>query len=205
MRCVLTVVVLLTGCTSATMTQVTSALWANAEGNRAYYQGKYEYALSQFENSLELAKASNDAEFATISMYSLARTYRQLRDFVAAEEWFKKSIAAREQLLDSKYARISQNLLEYARFLLARDRTAEAIPLFERAIPRLDSAGVDKSDPIAFADVLSDYSAALSRLGRSEEAGAASSRATSLRDANPGRVAVGRSEPPPRDCAVKTP
>ena len=50
-------------------------------------------------------------------MFGLGRSYAQLCLEKEAENWFKKSIVARESLPDIKYAHLTANLFEYGRFL----------------------------------------------------------------------------------------
>ena len=176
------------------------ALRANADGNRAYLSGRLNEALSKYELSLKLATESGDKQYAVIAMYGLARTNAKLCNSALAEDWFKKSIAARESLPDERYARLTQNLLEFARFLLAQGRVAEAIPLMDRAVPLLEGLGVEKSDPIAYANFYVDYAAALKEAGRPADAAVASSQAARLRNANPGREARFKAETYPTDC-----
>ena len=162
---------------------------ANADGNGAYLSGKFNDALSEYEQALKLATDSGDKQYAAIAMYGLARTNARLCNVPLAEDWFKKSIAARESLPDERSAYLTQNLLEFARFLLAQGRVAEGVLLMDRAVPRLEWLGVAGSDPIAYANFYDDYAVALREVGRAADAAAASSRADTLRSHFPDRKA----------------
>ena len=178
--------------------QSSLAVKLNAEANRAYYQGRAEEALGKFEAARKAASDARDRQYETIAMYGLARANIKLCNPREADRWFKASIEARDALPDDEYAQVTQNLVEYSRFLLVLGRPAEAIPLMERAIPKLDSIDLGASDPIAFAEFFDDYAGALEGSGLSSEA--ARSRASKLREANVGKIAKFKPEPYPVQC-----
>jgi tetratricopeptide (TPR) repeat protein len=182
------------------MAEATPAARANAEGNQAYFRGKYEEALIKFEQSRTLASVSGDKQYEAIAMYSLARAQVKLCHLSEADRWFRASIAAREALPDEKNAMLTQNLVEYSRFLFAAGRPAEAIPLVERSIPLLVSIGIEQSDPVAFAELLEQEGNAQRTLGLDSEA--ALSRAAALYAANVDRVAKFKPEPYPKNCSL---
>lgn len=174
---------------------------ANAEGNRAYFQGRYEEALSKFELARSLASKDGDKQYEAIAMYSLARANVKVCRLTDADRWFKAALSAREALPDDKYAMLTQNLLEYARFLFATGRPSEAVPLVERAVPLLQNIGIEQSDPIAFAELLEQEGAAQQALGVGSEAALA--RAANLRAANVGRSANFKPEAFPANCSLQ--
>ncbi len=185
---------LLTACA-----QVPSPQQANDEGNVAYYSQRYDDALARFGHALAVAEKNGDQQYVAIAMFGLARTYAQLCQESDAEKWFNASIAAREALPDTPHAYITQNLLEYGRFLASWSRQSEALSLYDRAMPLLESLGLEEGDPLGYVFVLDEYAALLTSAGRTGDASAANARAKMLRETYKGRKAEFTPEPYP-DC-----
>lgn len=170
----------------------------NWEGNIAYYTKRYPEAVTKFELSLALAEKNGDKQYAAIAMLGLARSYAQLCLEQDAEQWFKKSIVARESLPDIEYAHLTVNLFEYGRFLASWGRAMEAAGLYERALPLLDaSSTMQKDDPFGYALVLDEYETLLRSAARKADAEAVAARAKSLRASNEGKTARFKPEPYP--------
>lgn len=134
---------LLVGCSSVPVAQR-----ANDEGNVAYYARDFDAALARYEHALDAALRAGDTQYAAIAMFGMARTYAQRCDAGDADAWFRKSIAAREALPDIRHAHLTQNQLEYGRFLASWSRDKEAVLLYDRAMPVLESKGMAQSDPV---------------------------------------------------------
>jgi tetratricopeptide (TPR) repeat protein len=126
------------------LTGVTPTSQANSEGNNAYLAHRYDEALVKYQRSLAAAEQSGDKQYAAIAMFGLARTYAQLCQENNAEKWFKQSISVRETLPDNRNAYITQNFLESGRFLASRSRNEDAVKLYDRAMPILESTEVEK-------------------------------------------------------------
>ena len=178
-----------------------SAASLNAQANQAYFSGKYSVALEGFEAARNAAKVTSDAQYEAIATFGMARANVQLCKFSAATELFQKSIQLRSAIPDIRFAKVTQNLVEYARFLLSVNRPLEALPLMEQAIPDLEISGIANTDPIAYAEFFDDYSVALKAAGR--DSNGAIAKAAQLRSNNPGRTAQFRPTPLPSQCMKK--
>jgi hypothetical protein len=192
------VIVALVGCSSP---DLRSASAVNAEANQAYFAGHYAAALQGYESARALAAESGDRQYEAIATFGAARASVQLCQLVAADKLFKQSIQLREALPDVRFAKATQNLVEYARFLISTNHPAQAVPLMERAIPDLEASGIATSDPIAYAVFYDDYAVALKASGR--DSANALGRAAQLRADNPNRTAHFKPTPFPTGCTLK--
>ncbi len=177
------------------------ALALNAKANQAYFASRYADALEGFASARALAKSTGDGQYEAIATFGMARANVQLCQFNAASDLFKDSIRLRSSLPDLQFAKATQNLVEYARFLLAVKRPQEAIPLMERAIPDLETSGIVTADPIAYAEFFEDYAAAMGAAG--QDTALAVTRATKLRSDNPGKAANFKPTPFPSGCKAE--
>jgi tetratricopeptide (TPR) repeat protein len=177
---------------------------ANASGNRALDAGRYEVAIKGYEKALRLAEYAGDAQYRAMAMYGLARANARLCRTTPAEKWFRDSISLRESIPDiPQSAFLTQNWIEFARFLLSVGRAEEAAVYFERAVPKLESMGIEQIDPIGYADLLDDVVATLTKIGRTDEANKHAQRAAELRQNSPGRKAGFRALPYPVACTAE--
>jgi len=86
------------------------------------------------------------------------------------------------------------SLFELARLSLDQGRFQPAVRYFERAFAEADRADAARQAPMAYADILDEFAAALSGSGRAREAEAATARAIAIRGANPkGRSSTDRT------------
>ena len=159
----------------------------NHVGNRYYDEGNYQAALAKYRSALTLAQGGKDQQYEAIAMFGIARAHAHLCQVQEAETWFKRSIAARRNLPNLEVAYLTQNLLEYARFLRARSRYKEAVGLYEEAMPALDSLGVETRDPMGFVLVLKEYEALLQAVGRSADAQSIATKAATIEAQNQGQ------------------
>lgn len=165
----------------------------HSQGNQAYDAGKYEQALEKFQKALERAKKSGDEPYRAMALYGMARASAQLCKVAEAEKLFRESIAVRENIPDDEKAYLTQHWIEFGRFLVANDRYADAVPYFEKAVPRLEALGVEASDPIAYAQFLDTYVAALQASGADASAEEMTQKAKAIREKNPGKYAILRA------------
>jgi hypothetical protein len=170
---------------------------ANDEGNKAYNAKDFPLAAEQFALALKLSTDEKDQQYQAIAMYGLARSSGQLCRVAEAEDWFKQSIAAREKVPDGPQARVTQNLLEYSRFLLAQKRFEDAAPLMTKAYVLLEKLGAEQADPIAYADFLDQYVSVLHVTGRAASAEVAAARSSGLRTKYAGQQARFKPDPFP--------
>jgi tetratricopeptide (TPR) repeat protein len=196
----LVLLVLAASTTSVALGSSRAAENANASGNRALDRGKLDVALKKYQKALQRAKADGDRQYEAIAMYGLARANARLCMLEEAEKWFRESIATRESLPDEPIAYLTQNWIEYGRFLQAHDRHNDAAKFFALAMPRLEALGIEASDPIGYAEFLDDFGASLAAAGRSGEARPLYEKSEALRQQHPGRTAGFSPKPYPKQC-----
>jgi tetratricopeptide (TPR) repeat protein len=173
---------------------------ANAAGNRAYDARNFELALGRYRKALQLAEKSNDLEYRAIALYGMAQASAQLCKIAEADALFRQSIALREGFADHANAYITQNWIEYGRFLFTNNHPAEATTHFAKALPKLESLGIQKTDPIGYAEFLDTYVAALKAAADTELARTLELKASELRARYPGQVAHFKPDGYPADC-----
>lgn len=173
----------------------------NFEGNIALESQNYQLAREKYQKSLTEAEKSRDTQYTVIAMYGLARANGYLCNFKEAEDWFRKSISMRENLPDSDMAYLSQNILEFAHLYIAQKKWKEAAAQFERAIPLVERLGIEKLDPIGYANVLEDYKNSLHSLEKTKEAGKVEEKIEYLRKTYSSRQASFKIKPYPANCA----
>lgn len=161
----------------------------NNQGNAAYDAGKYELALEKYGKALQRAEKSGDVSYRAMALYGMARANAQLCRIVEADALFRESISVREGIPDNSQAYLTQNWIEFGRFLVANDRPADAVPYFAKAVPRLEALGIETSDPIAYAQFLDTYVAALRASGADASAEELAQKASAIREKNPGKYA----------------
>ncbi|WP_129780658.1 hypothetical protein [Peristeroidobacter soli] len=169
--------------------QTRAVIKANTEGNRAYDAARYELAVEKYQNALGLAEKAGDAQYRAIATYGLARSNAQLCRTAEADALFRESISMRASIPeDPNKAYLTQNWIEFGRFLVATKRPAEAVTYFAKAMPRLESLGIEQTDPVAYADFLWIYAAASRASADVETAKSLELKSIELRARHPGQV-----------------
>jgi tetratricopeptide (TPR) repeat protein len=173
---------------------------ANARANRAYDAGRFALALEKYQKALRLAEKAGDIQYRAIALYGMAQANAQLCNAAEAEALFRQSIALREGLPDDPTAYLTQNWIEFGRFLFTNNRPAEAVTYFAKAVPRLEGLGIETTDPIAYAEFLDTYVAASKASGDAELAETLALKASELRAKHPGQVAHFKPDAHPTNC-----
>jgi tetratricopeptide (TPR) repeat protein len=176
---------------------------AYTRANDALDTGNYAEALGGYTQALDQAKDEGNEEHRAMAMYGLARTNARLCRVTDAEKWFRDSIALREAMPDRGGTPVIQNYSEFARFLLSRGRPSDAVEYFGRAVPRLEKMGIEKTDPIGYANYLDDYVGAMRSIGMDGELEPYATKAAKLRSKYPDRQANFRPMPYPVNCEEK--
>jgi hypothetical protein len=91
-------------------------------------------------------------------------------------------------------------LFELARLHFDREQYEVSLPYFARGIPKVKKIGTGTSDPIAFADVLDQYSVALGKTGKLQESIERKQEADGLRIKNSGKSARFKPVSFPKKC-----
>ena len=168
-------------------------------GNGALETGNHAEALSIFTQALDQAEDEGNEEHRAIAMYGLARTNARLCRVTAAEKWFRDSIVLREAMPDNGGVPVTQNYREFARFLLSR--AARRTPSSTQpGRCQAGKTGLEKIDPIGYADFLDDYVGAMKCARMDQDLEVYAAKSAKLRSKYPGRKADFRTEPYPVNC-----
>lgn len=194
-RSIFVLILIVSGCATVPREQQ-----LNFQGNVAVERGNYQAAIENFEQAYEAANESGNTQYAAIAAYGLGRSYGYSCSFDRSVEWFKKSIALRKAIPDSRIAYLSQNYLELARLYFSRQRWSDAIDNFDHAMPLLQSQNVETTDPIGYSRVLEIYRDALVKAGKGNRAKQIESQIRALQAANPGVKARFIAQPYPEQC-----
>ncbi|WP_395373425.1 hypothetical protein [Marinicella sp. W31] len=164
-----------------------TAVDMNDLGNSYYDVGDHKRALGSYRIGFTLAEKKGDLQYEAITMYGMARSSARLCQTSEAEEWFMRSIEARRKLPNlHEEAYLTQNILEFGRFLSSQSRNLEAVALYDEAMPMLKRLEVEYSDPNGFVTVLREYENLLRINNRDKEADSAAKKASLLEFKNLG-------------------
>lgn len=84
---------------------------------------------------------------------------------------------------------ISKRLFELARLYFDHKEYEKAVPYYQRGIPILRSFDFEKSDPIAFSNILNEFGEALNKAGKKRDADKNIAEAKQILLRNPDKVA----------------
>lgn len=154
-------------------------------------QGKdYEGAKEAYSRALINAR-SGEASATTISalLFNLGRMTGYTCDFSSAAQILKESLDAERALPQPGKANITKRLSELARLTFDMGLFRDSVDYYEQAIPMLEQFGVDSSDPVGFANYLTDFSKSLDSSGNISRSAQVRVRAETLIAANIGKPA----------------
>jgi len=159
-------------------------------GLQAEWNGDYELAERNFYRALVNARSGNSPK-AGISMaeYNLGRIKGYLCKHKEAEELLLDALKLEVEVTGPESGVTSKRLFELARLYYDQGKYDKAAQYYSRAIPIVKKLGVEKSDPIALADAMDEYSVSLSKSGNKTKASEVKSEASALRKNNPGAKA----------------
>lgn len=177
------IILLITGCVAIPPSK------GIGEGNLAYDQGNYEKAKNLYMSGLKVATSQKWKPHIATSKYGLGRSYGQLCNFELAEKYLKEAAALERKISNGKGVHLSQDYFELARLYYGYNKYSEAVVYFKKAIPLVETLGIENSDPIGYADVLEDYAKALVKSGSPSEAPAIRDKISQIRKNNAGRSA----------------
>lgn len=159
-------------------------------GLEAEQTGNYEGAREAFYRAYVNGRSGRmSAEYMSAVTYNLGRMTGMTCDFEQADKLLRESLDMEREVSGPVSGNITKRLSELARLSMARAAPKDAARYFGQAVPMLEELGILQQDPIGFAVFLDDYSEALKRAGKSEEAAQQTRRANELRAAMPGKQA----------------
>lgn len=161
------VVLVVAGCGSWDPTKGISAK-GHADSGAAYErQGAWWQARSEFEAAArDLEKDVPGGPLYAVVYYEYGRCLGVTGRFEEAEVWLKKALQ-RDQ---ARRVPTFMDLTELARLNFDQGKFAEAISYFEPLIQELDRIGAPTQTPAAYSDILREYSEALVKVGRIDDA-----------------------------------
>ena len=151
--------------------------------------GDYTEARHQYCGAMSRAERA-DVPKATMSMltYDCGRTSEYLCDFPTAEKYLLKSLELQKEVSSTDSKKLAPRMLELARLYFDQRNYAESAKYYAMGISNLDSLGVEKHDPLAYADALDEYGDMLAHVGQAAESSIVKAKARSLRENHQGAM-----------------
>jgi tetratricopeptide (TPR) repeat protein len=167
---------------SASSAAVPEATWEayKAAGSKAYKQGNYIEAETQFSIALKLAEelGPQDPRLGT-SLNNLGMAYKTRGQFGKAELLFRRALRVYKKALGPAHPHVAAVLSNLATLYGSQGNYAEAEPLYKQALAIAEDAlGPDHPDVGA---TLDSYADLLRKTRRYEEATAMEMRAKTIR------------------------
>lgn len=158
----------------------------NREAMKAEKENNWDAAGKRYFLALQNAEWANEGKGVRADFhYKLGRAMGATCQFEKSEQNLAQAIELNP--------RMPQALAELGRLKLAQNKPTDAAGFFERALPNLEKSM--STDPIGTAEILDDYSAALSKSNKAADAASIAKRADALRAGNPGKSAA-MTKPP---------
>jgi tetratricopeptide (TPR) repeat protein len=155
---------------------------------RFEFQRDFISAREQYGKALIDARLAG-ADQATISMltYNYGRTSGYTCHLDEAEQMLLQALEIEKSVSGPESGIYSMRLFELARLYYDKGQFEKSAEYYSQGIPVVEKLGIETSDPIGFANALSEYGSALAKIGRTAAATEALQKARKLEDANPGR------------------
>lgn len=145
---------------------------------RAQSSGDWHVALRNWARAVKNGEDGKlDDKTQAAYYYEYGRALGVTCSFDEAESYLLKAKDLDEKTTGEEFLSLS----ELARLNLDQKKYKQAVLYFEEAFPKLDKLHAAYRSPIAYADLLDEYSIALSMLNRNDESKRASNRASELR------------------------
>lgn len=149
------------------------------------------------------ARAANNADLANTSPKNRAILHYEYGRSLGVTCFYKEA----ERELELAYNLDKQtgqplyySLVELARLNLDTQNYSQAATYFDKAMQGLNRANAVKESPIAYADILDEYSTALAGLGRKNESSELEKRANAIRGKNPKGGSITDRTPYGKQC-----
>ena len=149
------------------------------------------------------ARAANNADLANASPKKRAILHYEYGRSLGVTCFYKEA----ERELELAYSLDKQagqplyySLVELARLNLDMKNYSQSVTYFNKAIQELDNANAATEAPIAYADILDEYSSALAGVGRKKEAIDVEKRASKIRGKNPKGNSITDRTPYGKQC-----
>ena len=196
---VLLLSLMVSGCASSINAHNADAYARNA--STAARQGDWDAARRMWARAVVNASLAHaDKRYQAVMNYEYARSLGVTCFYDLAQQYFEAAYSLDKESNGPTY----MSLGELSRMYAAKGDNAKAAVYFSRAYQEGKSAGLEKHDPIGFADMISDHVKVLSALGESSAAQDKQRIASALRQANPNVQTKTDSTPYGTQCVKQT-
>lgn len=162
--------------------------------------GEWEKALEPAKRAVINADSANlSPEKRAIAHYEYGRALGVTCSFAEAESELKIAYELDKQTKQPLFL----SLTELARLNFDQGKYKEASEYFEKTIDEIRKVKADASAPIAFAEILNEYSIALEKAGNKKKAALAKSEASAILKNNPKRFSITDRTPYGKHCLNK--
>ena len=147
----------------------------------AAQQGDWDTARRMWASAVvNSSLAHADKRYQAVMNYEYARSLGVTCFYELAQQYFDKAYALDKETHGPTY----MSSVELARMYVAKGDNEKAVIYFERAYKESQAAGMEKHDPIGFADLIDEYVKVLSASGEASAAQEKQRIASEIRLAN---------------------
>jgi len=147
----------------------------------AAQQGDWDTARRMWAGAVvNSSLAHADKRYQAVMNYEYARSLGVTCFYELAQQYFDKAYALDKETNGPAY----MSSFELARMYAAKGDDKRAAAYFGRAFEEGQAAGLEKHDPIGFADLLDDYAKSLGAVGETRAAEDKRHMASAIREAN---------------------
>jgi tetratricopeptide (TPR) repeat protein len=165
---------------------------------RAEYNGSWGTAEAYYGKALVQAESEETSEYVlAILNYQYGRALGVTCSFAEAEQHLLKAL----ELDEKNNGETFKDLTELARLHYDQGHYPEAISYFEKSIPILDQMDSADEAPIAYSDILLEYSEALQQTGKTVKAEDLKNRALEIRNKHSEKQSITERTPYGKYCA----
>lgn len=175
----LLLLLMVSGCASSINTHNANTYARNA--SLAAQQGDWDAARRMWAGAVvNSSLAHADKRYQAVMNYEYARSLGVTCFYDLAQQYFDKAYAMDKETNGPVY----MSSFELARMYAAQRDNQKAAVYFSRAYHEGQAAGLEKHDPIGFADMIDDHAKVLSALGKASAAQEKQRIASALRQIN---------------------
>ena len=147
----------------------------------AAQQGDWDAARRMWAGAVvNSSLAHADKRYQAVMNYEYARSLGVTCFYELAQQYFDKAYALDKETNGPAY----MSSFELARMYVAKGDKEKTVTYFGRALEEGGVAGLEKHDPIGFADMIDDYAKILGALGETSAADEKRRVASAIREAN---------------------
>ncbi len=134
------------------------------------------------------------------ALYNYGRVVGRMCEYDNARSSLERALVLEEEAEGPDGGFSSMRLFELARLNLGNEKYPDAVGWYTRGITLTRTAGVDRGDPIAFANELDDFATALEHTGDTAQAVELRKESAQIRADHPGMLPGFVAEHYPKEC-----